>query len=109
LAPSASWSRLAAAVLLAGATAPLIMLATLAVARSKVEGVAAVKLLGLASQAPLASWWLSGTLGWLFAALPTWWIMQALWTSWLYLLGGLAVAAACLVLARLALAKLASI
>lgn len=87
-------ARLASAVLLAGLVAPLFMLATLAIARNKVEGVTALKLLGFLLFAPLAAWWLPEPVGWAFAWLPTWWLAQAVWTSWPHALGGLVVTAA---------------
>ncbi len=68
---------LAAAVLLA----PLTMLATLAVAGNKVEGVAVLKLLGLPLYAPVAAWWLDGPAGWLLAVVPSWWVLRSLWEA----------------------------
>jgi fluoroquinolone transport system permease protein len=109
LAAPGSWPRLGPAVLLAGLVAPLFMLTALALARNKVEGVAATKLLGLPCYAPLATWWLTGPAGWPFAVLPTWWVVQAQWTAWPYALGGAAVTVAALaLLARRVLTRLAS-
>lgn len=101
---------LAAATALTGLLAPLFMLAVLAVARSKVEGVAAQKVLALGLFLPVMAWWLTG--GWelLLAPLPTWWALQAQWTAWPYGLVGVAVAAVWAVpLARRALARLAAL
>jgi hypothetical protein len=110
LAAPGSWARLGPAVLLAGLVTPLFLLTTLAVAGNKVEGVAAVKLLGLPTYAPVATWWLTGPAGWPFAVLPTWWVVQTQWTAWPYALGGAALTIAALaLLARRVLTRLAAI
>ncbi len=106
LAGAAAWAVLP----LAGLVAPLVLLGALAIARNKVAGVTALKLLGLPCYAPAAAWWLPEPAGWLFAPSPTWWIMQALWReSGLIALAGAAVSAAALaLLARRALTRLAA-
>jgi fluoroquinolone transport system permease protein len=71
--PASAWG----ACLLAVPLAPTFTLAVLAVAGNRVEGVAAVKALGVPSYAPLAAWWLTGAAGWTFAPLPTYWILRA--------------------------------
>lgn len=78
------------ALLLALLLGPLITLATLAVARSRVQGVTADKLLALPTYLPLAGWWLGGWAGWLLAPLPTSWVVRS-WpgTDPLHLLAGL--------------------
>jgi hypothetical protein len=97
-------------VLLAGLVTPLFLLSTLVLARNKVEGVAAVKLLGLPFYAPLVTWWLTGPAGWPLAVLPTWWVVQAQWTAWPYALGGAALTIAALaLLARRVLTRLAAV
>jgi fluoroquinolone transport system permease protein len=108
LAPLHSW-QLWPALLLAAMLAPVTALAALAVARNKVEGVAVLKLLALPLYAPLAGWWLTGPAGWPLALLPSWWVVQALWTGWPYAVAGAVLTAALLwLLARLALARLAT-
>ncbi|GAB3430952.1 fluoroquinolone export ABC transporter permease subunit [Flindersiella endophytica] len=64
---------------------PLMMLAMLAVARSRVQGVTAGKLLALPMYLPIAAWWLGGPLDWLLAPLPAYWIVR-------YWAGGHAIA-----------------
>jgi len=109
LAPAAGWPRLLAAGLLASLVAPLTMLATLAVARNQVSGVAALKLLGLPLYAPVAGWWLAGPASWPLAVLPTWWVLRALWSGWPYpAAGAVVLAAAVALLARRALGQLAA-
>jgi fluoroquinolone transport system permease protein len=54
---------------------PLMMLAMLAVAHSRVQGVTAGKVLALPMYVPVAAWWLTGPLGWLLAPFPTYWIV----------------------------------
>lgn len=86
------------ALLLAVPLGPLVTLATLAVARSRVQGAAADKLLALPAYLPVAAWWLTGAAGWALAPLPTYWIVR----SWagidtVGLLAGLACLAAWLV------------
>jgi fluoroquinolone transport system permease protein len=98
LPPVADWPAALSAVLLASLLAPLTMLAALAVAGNKVEGVAVLKLLGLPLYAPVAGWWLTGPAGWPFAVLPSWWVLRSLWTgSPAFAAAGLAVTAALLV------------
>jgi fluoroquinolone transport system permease protein len=98
LLPAADWPAALPAVLLASLLAPLTMLAALAVAGNKVEGVAVLKLLGLPLYAPVAGWWLTGPAGWPFAALPSWWVLRSLWTGApAFAAAGLAVTAALLV------------
>jgi fluoroquinolone transport system permease protein len=79
------------AVLLAVPLGPLLTLATLAVARTRVQGVTADKALGLPAYLPIAAWWLSGPAGWLLTPLPTYWIVRS-WphTDPGHLLAGLA-------------------
>jgi fluoroquinolone transport system permease protein len=67
------------ALVLAAAQAPLITLATTAVARNKVEGLAWLKILGLLPTgiAP-AMWWLPGPAHWPLWILPHHWTVDAL-------------------------------
>jgi fluoroquinolone transport system permease protein len=110
LAAPGSSARLASAVLLAALVTPLFMLTSLALARNKVEGVAAVKLLGLPVYAPLVTWWLAGPAGWPFAVLPTWWVLQTQWTAWPYALGGAALTIAAIgLLTRRVISRLAAV
>lgn len=86
------------ALLLAVPLGPLVTLATLAVARSRVQGAAADKLLALPAYLPLAAWWLTGPAGWLLVPFPTYWIVR----SWpgadpIHLLAGLACLTAWLI------------
>jgi hypothetical protein len=73
LVPGSAW----AAVVLAIPLAPLFTLATLALASNRVEGVAAVKALGIPAYAPLAAWWLTAPTSWLLAPLPAYWVLRA--------------------------------
>src|SRR6185437_10904524 len=59
----------AGALLLAVPLGPLVTLATLVVARSRVQGAAADKALALPVYLPIAAWWLTGPAGWLLAPL----------------------------------------
>jgi fluoroquinolone transport system permease protein len=86
------------ALLLAVPLGPLVMLATLAIARSRVQGATADKVLALPAYLPVAAWWLTGPAGWLLAPLPTYWVVR----SWVGagpgpVLAGLACSAAWLV------------
>ena len=86
------------ALLLAVPLGPLMTVATLAVARSRVQGAMADKVLALPVYLPVAAWWLTGPAGWLLAPLPTFWIVR----SWSgadpsALLAGLACVAAWLI------------
>lgn len=72
LVPATAWP----SCLLAVPLAPAFTLAVLATASNRVEGIAATKALGLPLYAPLAVWWLTGAANWLFAPLPTYWIIQ---------------------------------
>jgi fluoroquinolone transport system permease protein len=65
------------ALLLAVPLGPLMTAATLAVARSRVQGVTAAKVLALPVYLPIAAWWLTGPAAWLLAPLPTSWIVRA--------------------------------
>jgi fluoroquinolone transport system permease protein len=67
----------AGALLLAVPLGPLVTVATLAVARTRVQGAAAEKLLALPAYLPLAAWWLTGPAGWLLAPLPTYWVARS--------------------------------
>lgn len=68
------------ALVLAAAQAPLITLATAAVARNKVEGLAWLKLLGLVPTgiAP-AMWWLPDAAQWPLRVFPHYWTVDILW------------------------------
>ncbi|GAA3455849.1 hypothetical protein [Dactylosporangium matsuzakiense] len=102
------WSA-AAALVLAVPIAPLVTVATLAVARTRVQGATADKVLALPVYAPIAAWWLTGPFAWLAAPLPAFWVVRA-WAGpdGVVLLGGLACAAAWLIpLTRTALRRLA--
>jgi fluoroquinolone transport system permease protein len=97
------------ALLLAVPLGPLVTLATLAVARTRVQGATADKLLTLPVYLPIAAWWLTGPAGWLLAPLPTYWIVRS-WpdTEPAHLLAGLACLTAWLIpLARRARSRLA--
>ncbi|HTJ39479.1 MAG TPA: hypothetical protein VL738_40140 [Dactylosporangium sp.] len=67
----------AGSLVLAAALAPLVTLATLAVARTRVQGATADKALALPLYLPVAAWWLAGPPAWPLAALPTFWIVRA--------------------------------
>jgi fluoroquinolone transport system permease protein len=71
--PASAWG----AAVLAVPLAPLFTLATLAVAGSRVQGVTANKVLGLAAYLPLAAWWLTGPAGWPLVPLPAYWAVRA--------------------------------
>ncbi|MGH3814822.1 MAG: hypothetical protein ACRDUV_20650 [Pseudonocardiaceae bacterium] len=71
--PASGW----AACLLAVPMAPAFTLAVLATAGNRVQGVTAVKALGVPSYAPLAALWLSGPAGWALGVLPGYWIITA--------------------------------
>lgn len=87
--------------------APLVMLATVALAGDKVQGVAVLKLLGLPLYLPVAAWWWSDATGWLLAALPSWWVLKGVWGSWPHAAGGVLVIALLLAVCfRLALRRL---
>ncbi len=64
------------ALLLAVLLGPLMTLATLAVARSRVQGATADKVLALPAYLPIAAWWLTGPVGWLLVPFPTYWIVR---------------------------------
>jgi fluoroquinolone transport system permease protein len=65
------------ALLLAVPLGPLVTLATLAVARSRVQGATANKVLALPLYLPVAAWWLTGPANWLLALFPTYWIVRS--------------------------------
>jgi fluoroquinolone transport system permease protein len=96
LAPASALPRLLPAVLLAVLLAPLVMMGALALAGNKVEGVAALKLLGVPVYLPVAAWWVDGPAGWLLAPLPSWWVVQALWRSPTFAVAGAVVSLAVL-------------
>jgi fluoroquinolone transport system permease protein len=79
------------ALLPATLLAPLVLLATVALAGDRVQGVAVLKLLGLPLYLPVAAWWWSDGSGWLLAALPSWWVLAGLWRSWGYAAVGVLV------------------
>lgn len=54
----------------------MLSAAGLAVARSRVQGVTAGKALALPMYVPVAAWWLTGTVGWILAPFPTYWILR---------------------------------
>jgi len=86
------------ALLLAVPLGPLVTLATLAVARSRVQGATADKVLALPTYLPVAAWWLTGPASWLLAPFPTYWIVRS-WhdTDPTHLLAGLACLTAWLI------------
>jgi hypothetical protein len=86
------------ALLLAVPLGPLVTLATLAVANSRVQGATADKILALPAYLPVAAWWLTGPTSWLLAPLPTYWIVRS-WpqTDPAHLLAGLACLTAWLI------------
>ncbi|HEU4425515.1 MAG TPA: hypothetical protein VFR67_23515, partial [Pilimelia sp.] len=65
------------AVVLAVMVAPLFTLAVLAAARNRVQGITLTKLLGVPVYAPIAVWWIGGPAAWVFAPLPTFWVIRA--------------------------------
>ncbi len=79
----------AGALVVAVPLGPLVTLATLAVARTRVQGATADKALTLPVYLPIAAWWLTGPTSWLLAPFPTFWIVRA-WpgTDPLSLIGG---------------------
>ena len=88
--PASAW----AAVLLAVPIGPLYAVAVLAAAANRIEGVGAAKALGVPAYAPLAGWWLTGPVGWLFAPLPGYWVVRAWYEPPLLVVaGGLACSA----------------
>ena len=96
------------ALALAVPLGPLVTVATLAVARSRVQGATADKALALPLYLPIAAWWLAPPLAWLLAPLPTYWIVHA-WpgTGPVPLLAGFACLAAWLIpLTRRAVGRL---
>lgn len=99
------------ALALAAAQAPLITLATAAVARNKVEGLAWLKVLGLLPTgiAP-AVWWLPEPAQWPLRVLPHYWTVDVLWhPDPLGLLAGAVLTAlATVLLARRTLRRLVS-
>lgn len=72
--------RVLPALVLAALQAPLITLATTAVARNKVEGLAWLKILGLVPTgiAP-AMWWSPEPVDWALRVLPHYWTVDVLW------------------------------
>src|SRR5262249_58693491 len=86
------------ALLLAVPLGPLVTLATLAVARSRVQGATADKVLALPTYLPVAAWWLTGPASRLLAPFPTYWIVRS-WqdTDPTHLLAGLACLTAWLI------------
>jgi fluoroquinolone transport system permease protein len=97
------------ALVLAAAQAPLITLATAAVARNKVEGLAWLKILGLLPTgiAP-AMWWLPEQAQWPLRVLPHYWTVDTLWhaTPLGMLIGVALTALAMSLLARQALRRM---
>jgi len=88
----------AGALCLSALLGPLVTVATLAVARTRVQGATADKALALPLYLPIAAWWLTGPIAWLLAPLPTYWIVR----SWpgadpAYLLAGAVCLAAWLI------------
>lgn len=80
----APWQRLGwllPALALAAACAPLVMLAALAVAGNKIEGLTALKALGIPVMAPLAAWFVGGPWEAVLVPLPTYWPVRALWAG----------------------------
>jgi hypothetical protein len=94
---------------LAAAQAPLITLATTAVAGNKVEGLAWLKILALLPTgiAP-AMWWLPEPARWPLRVLPHYWTVDTLWHPSLLgmLVGAVLTAAATWLLARRTLRRL---
>jgi fluoroquinolone transport system permease protein len=98
----------AGALVLSALLGPLVTVATLAVARTRVQGATADKALALPLYLPIAAWWLTGSAAWLLAPLPTYWIVRA-WpgASPVHLLAGaLCVAAWLIPLTRRAVRRL---
>jgi fluoroquinolone transport system permease protein len=90
------WSA-AGAVVLAVPLGPLVTVATLALARTRVQGVTADKLLALPAYLPVAAWWLGGWVGFLLTPFPAFWIVHSWGGSPVYLVGGLVCVVAWLV------------
>lgn len=90
LAPVGALPSMLPALGLAAAQAPLIMLATVAYAGNKVEGLALLKLLGgLVTGLAPAMWWLPTPAAWPLRLLPPAWVLDTLWhPSALALAGG---------------------
>jgi fluoroquinolone transport system permease protein len=97
------------ALVLAAAQAPLITLATAAVAANEVEGLAWLKILGLLPTgiAP-AIWWLPDPAQWPLLVLPHYWTVDTLWHPNLHglLIGAALTALATTLLARQTLRRL---
>lgn len=97
------------ALVLAAAQAPLITLATAAVAANKVEGLAWLKILGLLPTgiAP-AMWWLPDPAQWPLRVLPYYWTADSLWhrNPLSLLAGGALTVLAATLLARRTLRRL---
>jgi fluoroquinolone transport system permease protein len=103
LAPWPAVPSLLPALVLAAAQAPLITLATAALAGNKVEGLAWLKILGLLPTgiAP-AMWWLPDPAQWPLRAFPHYWTVDTLWHP---TLPGLLAGAALTALATALLAR----
>lgn len=80
-----------ATVVAAGALSAVPAMLMAALARNRVQGIAAMKLMALPLYLPIATWTLDGAWRWLFAGIPSSW---AVWTSW-SATPGAAVALAC--------------
>ncbi|MQA25596.1 MAG: hypothetical protein GEU94_09000 [Micromonosporaceae bacterium] len=109
LAPVGALPSMLPALGLAAAQAPLIMLATVAYAGDKVEGLALLKLLGgLVTGLAPAMWWLPTPATWPLRLLPPAWVLDTLWRpSVLALAGGaLATGAATALLASRTVSRL---
>lgn len=97
------------AALAAAPLAPLTALALAAFARNKLEGMALMKALNLLLAAPLGGLFLPEGWGLALAALPTFWVAQAIWAlqagapAWTFMLGawGLGALLTALLLMRL--------
>lgn len=99
--PAGATGVLATAVA-AGAASVVPALLMAATARNRVQGVAAMKMLGLPLYLPLATWALEGPARLAFAPVPTTWAMWASWASTplaavVAACGAIAVSAACAV------------
>lgn len=80
----APWQRLGwllPALALAAACAPLVMLAALAVSGNKIEGLTALKALGIPVMVPLAAWFIGFPWEVALMPLPTYWPVRALWAG----------------------------
>jgi fluoroquinolone transport system permease protein len=68
-------------LLLTAACAPIVTGVTVAMATNKIEGVAIIKLLGVPTYLPLATWFTDAPWTWALAVIPTFWPVRVLWAG----------------------------